>query len=155
MLQARAPCVRHHAMWYLALLALSQGDPMQAHGWLCSSGYEERLLMFPVYPHEVVHDAERVRIAAAVGDEELAEHGISVAERRASLNPQVSSCAAAAAHARGIWNDSAEDLDRAASLYQGGPRPVAYASALEAAPPPSADARPLSPVLLRILAARP
>src|SRR5580698_10973025 len=33
MLQARAPCVRHHAMWYLALLALSQGDPMQAHGW--------------------------------------------------------------------------------------------------------------------------
>jgi tetratricopeptide (TPR) repeat protein len=131
MLQARAPCVRHHAMWYLALLALSQGDAMQAHGWLCSSGYEERLLMFPLYPHEVAHDAERVRIAAAVGDEELAEHGISLAERRARLNPEVPSCAAAAAHARGIWNDSAEDLDRAVSLYRGGPRPLAYASALE------------------------
>jgi DNA-binding CsgD family transcriptional regulator len=131
MLQAKAPCVRHHAMWYLALLALSRGDPMQAHGWLCHSGHEERLLMFPLYPHEVVHDAERVRIAAAVGDEELAEHGISIAERRASLNPEVPSCAAAAAHARGIWNDSAEDLDRAASLYRGGPRPLAYASALE------------------------
>jgi DNA-binding CsgD family transcriptional regulator len=131
MLQARAPCVRHHAMWYLALLALSQGDSMQAHGWLCSSGPEERLSMFPLYPHEVTHDAERVRIAAAVGDEELAEHGISVAERRASLNPDVPSCAAAAAHARGIWNESAADLDRAASLYRGGPRPLAYASALE------------------------
>jgi DNA-binding CsgD family transcriptional regulator len=131
MLQARAPCVRHHAMWYLALLALSQGDAMQAHGWLCSSGYEERLVMFPLYPHEVAHDAERVRIAAAVGDEELAEHAISLAERRARLNPGVPSCAAAAAHARGIWNDSAEDLDRAVSLYQGGPRPLAYASALE------------------------
>jgi DNA-binding CsgD family transcriptional regulator/tetratricopeptide (TPR) repeat protein len=131
MLQARAPCVRHQAMWYLALLALSQGDPMQAHGWLCFSGHEERLSMFPLYPHEVAYDAERVRIAAAVGDEELAEHGISIAERRASLNPDVASCAAAAAHARGIWRDSAEDLERAVSLYRGGPRPLAYASALE------------------------
>jgi len=131
MLQARAPCVRHHAMWYLALLALSQGDPMQAHGWLCSGGPEERLSMYPLYPHEVAYDAERVRIAAAVGDEEMAEHGISVAQRRASLNPDVPSCAAAAAHARGIWNDSAEDLERAVSLYRGGPRPLAEASALE------------------------
>jgi DNA-binding CsgD family transcriptional regulator len=131
MLQARAPCVRHHAMWYLALLALSQGDPMQAHGWLCSCGQRERLSMFPLYPHEVGYDAERVRIAAAAGDEELAEHGISIAERRASLNPQVPSCAAAAAHARGIWTDSTDDLQRAASLYRGGPRPLAQASALE------------------------
>jgi DNA-binding CsgD family transcriptional regulator len=131
MLQARAPCVRHQAMWYLALLALSQGDPMRAHGWLCSSGHEERLSMFPLYPHEVAYDAERVRIAAAVGDEELAGHAISIAERRASLNPDVASCAAAAAHARGIWEDSTEDLGRAVSLYRGGPRPLAYASALE------------------------
>ena len=131
MLQARAPVVRHQAMWYLALLALSQGDPMRAHGWLCSSGHEERLSMFPLYPHEVAYDAERARIAAAVGDEELAGHAISMAERRARLNPDVASCAAAAAHARGIWGDSAEDLERAVSLYRGGPRPLAYASALE------------------------
>jgi DNA-binding CsgD family transcriptional regulator/tetratricopeptide (TPR) repeat protein len=131
MLQARAPGVRHHAMWYLALLALSQGDPMQAHWWLCACGHEERLSMYPLYPHEVAYDAERVRIAAAVGDEELAEHGISIAERRATLNPDVPSCAAAAAHARGIWSDSAEDLERAVSLYGGGRRPLAHASALE------------------------
>ena len=131
MLHARAPCVRHHAMWYLALLALSQGDPMRAHGWLSFCGHEERLSMFPLYPHEVAYDAERVRIAAAVGDEELAFHGISIAERRARLNPDVPSCAAAAAHARGIWSDSAEDLERAVALYRGGPRPLAHASALE------------------------
>jgi hypothetical protein len=89
MLQARAPLVRHHAMWYLALLALPQGDPMRAHGWLSFSGHEERLSMLPLYPHEVAYDAERVRIAAAVGDEELADHAISIAERRASLNPDV------------------------------------------------------------------
>src|ERR1700677_3934063 len=131
MLQARAPGVRHQAMWYLALLALSEGDPMRAHGWLSFFGHEERLSMFPLYPHEVAYDAERVRIAAAVGDEGLADHGISIAERRASLNPDVRSCAAAAAHARGIWSDSAEDLERAVSLYRRGPRPLAYASALE------------------------
>jgi len=131
MLQARAPGVRHQAMWYLALLALSEGDPMRAHGWLSFFGHEERLSMFPLYPHEVVYDAERVRIATAVGDEELAFHGISIAERRARLNPDVASCAAAAAHTRGIWSDSAEDLKRAVSIYRGGPRPLAYASALE------------------------
>ena len=131
MLQARAPCVRHHALWYLALLALSQGDPMRAHGWLSFGGHEERLSMFPLYPHEVTYDAERVRIAAAVGDEELADHAISLAERRASRNPDVPSCAAAAAHARGIWDDSAEELERAVSLYRGGPRPLACASVLE------------------------
>ena len=87
--------------------------------------------MFPLYPHEVTYDAERVRIATAVGDQELAEHGISIAERRASLNLEVPSCAAAASHARGIWRDSAEDLGRAVSLYRDGPRPLAHASALE------------------------
>ena len=131
MLQARAPGVRHQAMWYLALLALSEGDPMRAHGWLSFFGHEERLSMFPLYPHEVAYDAERVRIATAVGDEELAFHGISIAERRARFNPDVASCAAAAAHTRGIWSDSAEDLKRAVSIYRGGPRPLAYASALE------------------------
>jgi len=118
-------------MWYLALLALSEGDPMRAHGWLSFFGHEERLSLFPLYPHEVVYDAERVRIATAVGDEELAFHGISIAERRARFNPDVPSCAAAAAHTRGIWSDSAEDLKRAVSIYRGGPRPLAYASALE------------------------
>ena len=87
--------------------------------------------MFPLYPHEVTYDAERVRIAAAVGDEELADHAISLAERRASRNPDIPSCAAAAAHARGIWSDSAEDLERAVSFYRGGPRPLALASSLE------------------------
>src|SRR6202034_1229963 len=87
-------------------------DPMQAHGWLCSYGYEERLSMYPLFPHEVAYDAERVRIASAVGDEELAEHGISIAERRARLNPDVPSCAAAAVHVRGIWSESAADLAR-------------------------------------------
>ena len=70
-------------------------------------GFDERLSMFPLFPHEVTDDAERVRIAAAAADEELADHAITLAERRAILNPTVASCAAAAAHVRRIWFDLA------------------------------------------------
>jgi DNA-binding CsgD family transcriptional regulator len=131
MLDADAPCVSDHAMWYLARLALSQGDAMAAHEWLCTKGFERRLSMFPLFPHEATDDAERVRIAAAVADEELAEHAIALADRRAVLNSTVASCAAAAAHVRGIWFESAVDLENAVELYRDGPRPLAYASALE------------------------
>jgi DNA-binding CsgD family transcriptional regulator len=131
MLKAEAPCVARHAMWCLASLALARGDAMAAHEWLCSNGFDERLSIFPLFPHEVTDDAELIRMAAAAADEELAHHVIALAERRASLNPSVASCAAAAAHTRGIWFDSAEDLEMAAELYRDGPRPIAHASALE------------------------
>ena len=131
MLTADAPCVSNHAMWYLAQLALAQGDEMAAHEWLCSKGLDERLSMFPLFPHEVTDDVERVRIAAAASDPELAEHAIALAERRAALNPEVSSCRAAAAHVRGVWFEAAADLEVAVDLYRDGPRPLAFASALE------------------------
>ena len=57
MLTADAPCVSNHAMWYLAQLALAQGDAMAAHEWLCSKGLDERLSVFPLFPHEVTDDA--------------------------------------------------------------------------------------------------
>ena len=131
MIQSDTPFVRHHAVWYLARLSLSQGDPMGAHVWLCTQGFEERLRLFPLYPHEVTDDAEMVRIATAVGDEDLANHAISLATLRAERNPSVLSCQAAAAHCRGIWADSVNDLRLAASIYRKGPRPLAFASALE------------------------
>src|SRR5271170_2466493 len=104
---------------------------MAAHEWLCTNGFEKRLSMFPLFPHEVPDDAEAARIAAAAADEELADHIIDLAERRATLNPTVRSCAAAAAHVRGIWFESIRDLENATELYREGPRPLAYASALE------------------------
>jgi DNA-binding CsgD family transcriptional regulator len=131
MLNSGVPCVTSQAMWYLAQLALSQGDAKAAHEWLCVNGSDQRLSMFPLFPHEVTDDAERVRIAAAASDEELAHHAIALAERRAKLNPTLASCAAAAAHVRGIWFESVQDLEKAAELYREGPRPLAYASVLE------------------------
>jgi DNA-binding CsgD family transcriptional regulator len=131
MLRAEAPSVRSHAMWYLGLFALSRGDAMQAHSWLCTFGYDERLSMWPLFPHEATYDVARVRIAAAVADEELAANVIALAERRVELNPGVRTLEAVAAHCRGVWSNDIDDLERAVALYREVPRPMAYASALE------------------------
>ena len=131
MLQTSAPSVRSHAAWYLALHAMSLGKPDEAHDWLCASGHDDRLKLFPLFPFEIEDDPQLVRIAVAVGDEELAEHAIEQAERRCELNPGVVSFKAAVAHARGLWRSSTYDLQTAASLFETGPRPLATASALE------------------------
>ena len=131
MLQASAPSVRSHAAWYLALHAMSLGKPDEAHDWLCASGHDDRLKLFPLFPFEIADDPQLVRIAVAVGDEELAEHAIEQAERRCQLNPGVVSFKAAVAHARGLWRSSTYDLETAAALFETGPRPLATASALE------------------------
>jgi DNA-binding CsgD family transcriptional regulator len=131
MLTASALAVRKHAIWYLALLSMSHGDAMQAHRWLCSLGYAERLEIFPLFPMEVADDPQLVRIAAATADEELANRVIDLAKQRSKMNPEILSIRAIADHAEGIWNESAESLSSAVTDLEGGSRPLAYASALE------------------------
>jgi DNA-binding CsgD family transcriptional regulator len=131
MLRSEVTSVKHHAIWLLALLALSKGNPVQAHQWLLASGNAERLAVFPLFPVEAVDDPQLVRIATAVGDQELAERVIGQAERRLDLNPGVTTFAAVVAHARGIWYRSITELQTAVDLFSAGPRPLAYASALE------------------------
>jgi DNA-binding CsgD family transcriptional regulator len=131
MLRASAPAVQHHGAWYLALHAMSQGEADDARDWLCACGHANRLKLFPLYPFEVEDDPQLVRIAVAVGDGELAERIIEQGERRCELNPGVVSFKAAVAHARGLWQGSAHDLQTAVSLFATGPRPLATASALE------------------------
>ena len=131
MLRASAPAVQRHGAWYLALHAMSRGEADEALGWLRARGHANRLKLFPLYPFEVEDDPQLVRIAVAVGDGELAERIIEQAERRCELNPGVVSFKAAVAHARGLRQASAHDLQTAASLFVTGPRPLAAASALE------------------------
>jgi len=131
MLRTSAPSVQSHAAWYLALHAMSQGRAGEAHDWLCARGHDTRLKLLPLFPFEIEDDPQLVRIAAAVGDEELAEHAIEQAEHRCELNPGVVSFKAAVAHAKGLWQGSTRHLETAASLFDTGPRPLATASALE------------------------
>jgi DNA-binding CsgD family transcriptional regulator len=131
MLLTSAPSVQSHAAWYLALHAMSQGKADEAHDWLRARGHDNRLKLSPLFPFEIEDDPQLVRIAVAVGDEELAEHAIEQAEHRCELNPGVVSFKAAVAHARGLWRSSICHLETAASLFETGPRPLATASALE------------------------
>jgi DNA-binding CsgD family transcriptional regulator len=131
MLGQSAPGVRRHAAWILALLDMAASDPAGAHRRLRSLGEEERLSIVPLFPMDVADEARLIHIALASHDQDLAAQAASSAQRRAQLNPQVRSIAAAAAHAKGLLEHNAKELAEAVALYEGGPRPLATAAALE------------------------
>ena len=131
MLGQSAPSVRRHAAWLLALQEMAAGDPARAHEWLRALGEEERMSIVPLFPMDVADEARLIHIALAAQDYELAAHAADAAQRRAQRNPQIRSIAAAAAHARGLLDHNRKDLAEAVALYEGGPRPLAYAAALE------------------------
>jgi len=131
MLTTTAPVVRRHAAWYLAVHAMTAGDPDQAHRWLCALGEAERLSLFPLFPMEAADDPLLVRMALAAGDSELAKAVTKLAARRHELNPGVASIAGAAAYTRGLLSQSRPDLEQAAAILAPGPRPLALAAVLE------------------------
>jgi DNA-binding CsgD family transcriptional regulator len=131
MMSQSAPSVRRHAAWLLALQEMANGRATQAHEWLRALGEEERLSLLPLFPMDVADEARIIHIAQAAADGELAERAGAEAQSRAQRNPQNRSIAAAAAHARGLLEHSPKDLGEAVALYEGGPRPLAYAEALE------------------------
>ena len=131
MLGQSAPSVRRHAAWLLALQEMAAGDALGAHEWLLALGKEERMGIVPLFPMDVADEARLIHIALAVQDDELAAHAAHAAQYRARLNPQIRSIAAAAAHAKGLLDHNRKDLAEAVGLYDGGPRPLACAAALE------------------------
>jgi DNA-binding CsgD family transcriptional regulator len=133
MIGATAPATRRQAAWFLASQAMAQGEVDTAHRMLCALGEDERLSLFPLFPHDVGDDARLVRIALGAGDDELVRKACAVAERRLERNPSVVSVRAAHAHVRGLVNQSAEDLQQAATLFGAASRPLAQAEALESA----------------------
>lgn len=126
-----APGPRRHATWFLAALAMATGNAPEAHRHLCAQGEDERLAIFPLFPHDVGVDPELVRMAMAVGDDELVAHAIAVAEQRSERNPRVRSHAAIAAHLRGLARHDTGELESAVRGLSEVPRPLALASALE------------------------
>ncbi len=131
MLDESTPGVRRHAAWLLSLQATADGDPHKAHEWLCAMGSSERTHVLERVLPDFADEPLIVRIALAVGDRELAENAVAVADRRAKLNPGVPSLAAIAAHARGLVNHDLDELSNAVSLFQQGPRSLALAAAYE------------------------
>jgi DNA-binding CsgD family transcriptional regulator len=125
------PSVRAHAVWLFALQAMADGDPLGAHEWLCVLGQDERHSILPRFPIGIDDDVQLVRIAVAVCDDELAVQAAEAASLRSQLNPSLPTLEAVASHSRGLVDQSQNDLAKAVTLYDKGPRPLALASALE------------------------
>src|SRR6202041_982746 len=113
LLAAPAPVLSRPPACSPALHAREPGDPDQAHRWLCALGETERLSLFPLFPVEVADDPLLVRMALAAGDAELAKTVTELAARRYELNPSVPSVAGAAAHTRGLLDESSGHLEQA------------------------------------------
>jgi DNA-binding CsgD family transcriptional regulator/DNA-binding transcriptional ArsR family regulator len=131
MLNESTPGVRRHAAWLLSLQATADGDPRQAHRWLCAMGEPERTYVLRRLWMDMADEPQMVRIALAAGDRELAESAAADAGRRAELCPGVPSLDAIAAHASGLLDGDVDKLSEAASLFDRSPRALAHAAALE------------------------
>jgi DNA-binding CsgD family transcriptional regulator len=94
-------------------------------------GEPERMRLPPRVWPDLADEARLVRMAVAVGDDELAESAVAKANRRTELSPDVPSLAAIAAHASALRNDDVEELTHAVSLFKQSPRQFALASAWE------------------------
>jgi DNA-binding CsgD family transcriptional regulator/tetratricopeptide (TPR) repeat protein len=123
------PANRAHGGWLLALGAMADGKPADAHAMLDVAGSAGRII--PLYPMDVTDDPQLVRIALAAGDSRLAADTVASAEERARRNPRIGSVRAAAAHARGLLDADATLLAEASRIFETAPRPMALASALE------------------------
>ena len=131
LLDVGSPAVRRHAAWLLALEASADGDQREAHRRLSSLGEEERLSVLPRLPLDVTDEVELVRIATAVGDEELVDVAVRSARIRAECNPGVRSIAGTSAHVEGLACGECDAVVEAIEHFEQGPRPLALASALE------------------------
>jgi DNA-binding CsgD family transcriptional regulator/tetratricopeptide (TPR) repeat protein len=125
------PEARRHAAWFLVHHAMATGDLDLARAHLAQVGADGTGAARPLVAGDVTDAPRLVRLALALGDDELARLTVAAAEERTRRNPGVDSIAAAVAHARGLLTGDAADLGRAADLLAGGPRQLARASALE------------------------
>ena len=110
---------------------MARGDAAAARDELRAGSHEPTRAVLPVLAREICTEPHLVRLALAARDEVLADAAVSDAEQRASLNPGVASITATASHARGLRRNDPTDLLAAVELFDGGPRPLALASALE------------------------
>ena len=121
--------MRIHARWTLALATFAAGDPRAAARWLTSD--DEVPYAVPALPTDPAFHVHAARIAHAAGDDTVAAHARHQLEQLERAGPGVALLAGLAAHARGLLDHDAAELQRAAELLRGSQRPLVSASALE------------------------
>ncbi|GHF37203.1 helix-turn-helix transcriptional regulator [Streptomyces griseosporeus] len=124
--------VRNVGSWLLALVADDEGRPDRAMELLDESFSTFELAGPSLASPEDPADAPVfVRMALRAGAGDRAAAAVAVAERRAAGNPGFPVLEAVAAHARGLLDNDLSLLLRAVDLYEGIPRLLPRASALE------------------------
>ena len=131
MLDESTPGVRRHAAWLLSLKATADGDPQQAHEWLCAIGGQERTHVLSRLWPDLADEPQMVRIALAVGDRELAESAVADANRRAELSPTFRRLPQSLPTPAGYSTADVDQLSEAVSLFERSPRSLALAAAWE------------------------
>jgi DNA-binding CsgD family transcriptional regulator len=131
MLEQGTPAVRRHAGWLLAIFAMAKGDAEAARQWLREPTDPDGRAILPRFPLDIADEVLLARIARATQDDALAQLALSTSQRRAELNPGIHSIAAAAAHVRGLLERNHADLREAVALFEGTPRRLELAAALE------------------------
>jgi DNA-binding CsgD family transcriptional regulator len=131
MLDGGTPAVRRQACWLLALLAMAEGDYEGARDWLHGPNDPGDQPILPRFPLDIADEVLLARVALAAEDDELARLALSNSQRRAELNPDVTSIAATAAQVRGLIESSNTDLQEAVDLFARTPRRLELATALE------------------------
>src|SRR5207248_10443530 len=131
MLEQGTPAVRRHAGWLLAIFAMAEGNAEAARRWLCATADPDGRAILPRFPLDIADEVLLARIAVATQDDELARLALSTSRRRAELNPGIDSIAATSAHVRGLLERNHADLGEAVALFEGTPRRLELAAALE------------------------
>src|SRR5437667_1386952 len=131
MLEEGTPAVRRHAGWLLAIFAMAKGDAEAARRWLRAPTDPDGRAILPRFPLDIGDEVLLARIALATQDDALAQLALSTSQRRAELNPGIHSIAGAAAHVRGLLEQNHADPRQAVALFEGTPRRLELAAALE------------------------
>src|SRR5882672_4586675 len=131
MLEQGTPAVRRHAGWLLAIFAMANGNAEAARRWLRAPADPGGRAILPRFPLDIADEVLLTRIARATRDDGLAQLALSTSQRRAELNPGIRSIAGAAAHVRGLLARNHADLREAVALFEGTPRRLELAAALE------------------------
>jgi len=131
MLEEGTPAVRRHAGWLLAIFAMAKGEAEAARRWLRAPADPDGRAILPRFPLDIADEVLLARVALATQDDALAQLALSTSRRRAELNPGIGSIAATAAHVRGLLERNHADLREAVALFEGTPRRLELAAALE------------------------
>jgi DNA-binding CsgD family transcriptional regulator/tetratricopeptide (TPR) repeat protein len=128
MLKLGTPVIKQHAAWILALTAMADGDMNAARDWL--TGLADSPVL-PRFPQDVTDEMVLARIAAATGDDLLAQLALANTRRRGATNTSSLAISATQAYVHGLLSNDERELRAGVEGFGRCRRPLEWAMATE------------------------